>query len=138
MNRTEPKMKKDRIVNRTELTAPRCTAFSVNRFTSTVKAVILVTLKVPIATKVVCLSRLLKCLRNLYGKQCGPSSGSTQFASILNSSVMFGNYLQQRTFSDFLGGLRVKMLVDQNLISSCKEYRFVRDSFTKIMGLNPY
>ena len=34
MNRTEPKMKKDRIVNRTELTAPRCTAFSVNRFTS--------------------------------------------------------------------------------------------------------
>ena len=34
MNQTEPKMKKDRIVNRTELTAPRCTAFSVNRFTS--------------------------------------------------------------------------------------------------------
>ena len=34
MNRTEPKMKKDHIVNRTELTAPRCTAFSVNRFTS--------------------------------------------------------------------------------------------------------
>ena len=27
-------MKKDRIVNRTELIAPRCTAFSVNRFTS--------------------------------------------------------------------------------------------------------
>ena len=31
------------------------------------------------------------------------------FASILNSSVMLGNYLQQRTFSDafFLGALRV-------------------------------
>ena len=36
-------------------------------------------------------------------------SGSTLFASILNSSVMFGNYLQQTTFSDafFLGALRV-------------------------------
>ena len=28
------------------------------------------------------------------------SSGSTLFASILNSSVMLGNYLQQTTFSD--------------------------------------
>ena len=27
-------------------------------------------------------------------------SGSTLFASILNLSVMFGNYLQQTTFSD--------------------------------------
>ena len=27
-------------------------------------------------------------------------SGSTLFASILNSSVMFGYYLQQTTFSD--------------------------------------
>ena len=36
--------------------------------------------------------------------------GSTLFASILNSSVMLGNYLQQMTFSDafFLGTLRVK------------------------------
>ena len=42
-------------------------------------------------------------------------SGSTLFASILNSSVMLGNYLQQTTSSDkifrcifFLGALRVK------------------------------
>ena len=42
-------------------------------------------------------------------------SGSTLFASILNLSVMLGNYLQARrlqqtTFSDdfFLGSLRVK------------------------------
>ena len=28
------------------------------------------------ATKVVCFSRLLKCLRSLYGKQCGPRSDS--------------------------------------------------------------
>ena len=36
-------------------------------------------------------------------------SGSTLFASILNLSVMLGNYLQQTTFSDafFLGTLRV-------------------------------
>ena len=37
-------------------------------------------------------------------------SESTLFASILNSSVMLDNYLQQTTFSDafFLGALRVK------------------------------
>ena len=33
---------------------------------------LLLTLNAPIATKVVCFSRLLKCLRILYGKQCGP------------------------------------------------------------------
>ena len=42
------------------------------------------------------------------------SSGSTLFASILNLSVMLGNYLQQSTSADeisdefFLGALRVK------------------------------
>ena len=42
-------------------------------------------------------------------------SGSTHFASILNSSVMLGDYLQQTTSEDvpfqvhfFLGTLRVK------------------------------
>ena len=37
-------------------------------------------------------------------------SGSMLFASILNSSVMLGNLLQQTTFSNafFLGPLRVK------------------------------
>ena len=44
-------------------------------------------------------------------------SGSTLFASILNSSVMLGNYLQQTTSAEeifrcififFLGALRVK------------------------------
>ena len=61
------------------------------------------TLNAAIATKVVCFSRLLKCVRSLYGKQCRPRSvcsGSTLFASILNSSVMLGNILQQTTFSD--------------------------------------
>ena len=39
-------------------------------------------------------------------------SGSTLFASILNSPVMLGNYLQQTTFSDafFHGALRVNSL----------------------------
>ena len=39
-------------------------------------------------------------------------SGSTLFAFILNSSVMLGNYLQQKTLSDtffFLGALRVNV-----------------------------
>ena len=44
-------------------------------------------------------------------------SGSTLFASILNSSVMLGNYLQQTTSADdisdtfFLGALRVKKVI---------------------------
>ena len=65
------------------------------------------TLNAPIATKVVCFSHLLKCLKSLYSKQCGPRSdcsyicsGSTLFASILNLSVMLGNYLQQTTSAD--------------------------------------
>ena len=71
------------------------------------------TLNAPIATKDVWFSRLLKCLRSLYGKQCGPRSdcsysGSTLFASILNSSVMLGNYLQQTTFSDAFFSWRFK------------------------------
>ena len=44
-------------------------------------------------------------------------SGSTVFASLLNSSVTLGNYLQQTTSADdildafFLGALRVKQKV---------------------------
>ena len=62
------------------------------------------TLKAPIATKVFGFSHLLKCLRSLYGKQCGPIGevccGSMLFATILNSSVMLGHYLQQTTSAD--------------------------------------
>ena len=39
-------------------------------------------LKTPIATKVVCFSRLLKCLRNLFGKQCGPRSDCSYRSSL--------------------------------------------------------
>ena len=64
------------------------------------------TLNAQIATKVVCFSRLLECLRSLYGKQpeprsrFGTCSWSTLFDSILNSSVILGNYLQQKTSAD--------------------------------------
>ena len=55
---------------------------------------------------------------SVYPDQTAPigsvCSGSTLFASILNSSVMLGNYLQQTTSADdifrcifFLGTLRV-------------------------------
>ena len=61
-------------------------------------------------------------------------SGSTLFASILNLSVMLGNYLQQTTSADyifrciyFLGALRVKrmyrvLLVNFFSFSSRQEY----------------
>ena len=49
--------------------------------TITVKQVF--TLNAPITTKIVCFSRLLKCLRSLYDKQCRPRSDCSLFASIL-------------------------------------------------------
>ena len=84
------------------------------------------TLNAPIPTKVVCFSRLLKCLRSLFDNIVDPDqtaliiavcSGSTLLASILNLSVMLGNDLQQMTSADdifrcifFLGTLRVKWI----------------------------
>ena len=81
------------------------------------------TLNVPIAIKVVCFSHLLKCLEASVANSVDPDqtapigavcSGSTLFASILNLSVMLGNYLQQMTSAEdifqcifFLGALRV-------------------------------
>ena len=40
------------------------------------------TLNAPIAIKVVCFSRLLKCLRSLYGKQFGPRSDCSYRSSL--------------------------------------------------------
>ena len=42
----------------------------------------ILTLNVPITTKVVCFSRLLKCLRSHYGKQCGPRSDCSYRSSL--------------------------------------------------------
>ena len=43
---------------------------------------LILTLNAPIATKVVCFSRLLKYLRSLYGKQCGPKSDCSYRTSL--------------------------------------------------------
>ena len=40
------------------------------------------TLCAPITTKVICFSHLLKCLRSLYGKQCGPRSDCSYRSSL--------------------------------------------------------
>ena len=40
------------------------------------------TLKTPIATKVVCFFRLPQCLRSLYSKQCGPRSDCSYRSSL--------------------------------------------------------
>ena len=54
-------------------------------------------------------------------------SGSTLFASILNSSVMLGNYLQQTTSADdifrcfFLGALRVNINRDNTFVWTVAE-----------------
>ena len=43
---------------------------------------LLLTLNAPITTKVICFSRLLKCLRSLYDKQCGPRSDCSYRSSL--------------------------------------------------------
>ena len=42
-----------------------------------------ITLNAPIATKEVCFSHLLKCLRSLCGKQCGPRSDCSHRSSLI-------------------------------------------------------
>ena len=63
-------------------------------------------------------------------------SGSTLFASILNSPVMLGNYLQQTTSADdifrcifFLGALRVKKL------NTYSKYPYHMKTLHKIIGI---
>ena len=84
------------------------------------------TLKAPIPTKVICFSRLLKCLRSLYGKQFGPRSDCSYRSSlfwvhtICFYTLFFGNVRQLFAADDFsrhpfqidffLGALRVKMM----------------------------
>ena len=52
----------------------------------------LLTLNAPIATIVVCFSRLLKCVRSLYGKQCGPRS---QEQSVLGPNCLLLYLIRQ-------------------------------------------
>ena len=51
--------------------------FAVNKVKEIKKLILLpifLALNAPTATKCLCFSRLMKCLRSLYGKQCGPRS----------------------------------------------------------------
>ena len=84
----------------------------------------ILTLIVPIATKVVCFSCLLKCLRSLYGKQCGLRSDCSYRSSLFwVHAVCFYTYFvsnarqlfaaddfsrQHFQMHFFLGTLRVK------------------------------
>ena len=83
------------------------------------------TLKAPMATKVVCFSRLLKCLRSVYSKQCGPRSDCSYRSSLIwvhavcfyillvsNVRQLFAaDDFRRRHFQMhfFLGSLRVKL-----------------------------
>ena len=85
------------------------------------------TLNAPIATKVVCFSRLLKCLRSLYGKQCGPRSDCSYRSSLFWVQAvcfytLFASNARQLFAADdfnrrhfqmhfFLGALRVKLAI---------------------------
>ena len=83
------------------------------------------TLYAPISTNVVCFSRLLKCLRSLYGKQCGPRSDCSYRSSLFSVHaicfyIKFVSYVRKLFAADdfsrrhfqvhfFLGALRVKL-----------------------------
>ena len=106
------------------------------------------TLKAPIATKVVCFSCLLKYLRSLYDKKCGPRwDCSTLFASILkfviNVRQLFAaDDFSRRHFSDsfFFGALRVKQALVLFLWfdSLCPSQQFCSYIGTNLFGLNQY
>ena len=54
----------------------------------------LLTHNASIAIKVVCFSCLLKCLRSLYGKQCGPRSDCSYRSSLISGSTVFASTLK--------------------------------------------
>ena len=62
------------------------------------------TLNAPIATKVVCFLGLVKCLRNLYGKQCGPRSDCSYSSLFWVHAVFF--------YTSFVGYVRQLFAAD--------------------------
>ena len=70
-------------------------------------------LNVTIATKAVCLSRLLKCLRSLYGKQCGPRSDCSYNVRQLFAADNFSRQHFQMHF--FLPALTVSTINTTNI-----------------------
>ena len=85
--------------------------------------IVMLTINAPIAKKVVCFSQLLKCLRSLYGKQCGPRSDCsylfcvhavcfyTEFVSNVRQLFAADNFSRRHfQMHFFLDALRVKLL----------------------------
>ena len=72
------------------------------------------TLNAPIATKVICFSRLLKCLRSLYGKQCGPRSDCSYRSSLfwvhtVCFYILFVSNVRQLFAADNFSGQHLQM-----------------------------
>ena len=100
------------------------------------------TLDAPIATKVVCFSRLLKWLRCLYGKQCGPRSDCSYRSSLFwvhavcFYTLLVSNIKQLFAADDFnrrhfqmhfiLGTLRVNPLCILSLLNTFKSFDLIR------------
>ena len=90
----------------------------------------ILTLNAPITTKAVCFSRLLKCFRSLYGKQCGPRSDCSYSLLWVHAVCFYTKFISNVTqlfaaddFSRrhfqmhfFLGALRVKLRNDLHFI----------------------
>ena len=106
--------------------------------------ILILTLNAAIATKYVCFSRLLKCLRSLYGKQCGLRSDSVLGTRclLLNLicqlcwAIICSRRLQKKTFSDpffFLGALRVNIQLVNSLQPwiFCRLLTFFKSTFSK-------
>ena len=105
------------------------------------------TLNAPIATNVVCFSRLLKCLRSLYGKQCGPRSDCsyrsslfwvhtvcfyTLFVSIVRQSFAADDFSRRHfQMHFFLGALRVKSVND--CVQKLKIYSLITASLRCVL-----
>ena len=73
-------------------------------------------------------------------------SGSKLFASILNSSLMLGNYLQQTTSIDdifrcifflFLGALRGKKILKKIYVSFAARYKYITQDTKVTIGGQP-
>ena len=99
-------------------------------------ASLVLTLNAPIATKVVCFSRLLKCLRSLYGKQCGSRSDLFWVHNVCFYTYFVSNVQQLFAADDFsrrhfqmhffLGALRVKEPSNTISMSNSFDHLLVR------------
>ena len=109
------------------------------------------TLNAPIATIVVFFSRLLKCLRSLYGKQCGPRSDCsyrsslfwahavcfyTSFASNVRQLFAAGDFSRHHfEMHLFLGALRDNDCAPKQW---CQMPTFWHESSTNYLLIRPY